>query len=99
MTGALERRYRRLLRAYPAAYRAERGDEIVGTFLDTAGPDRRWPHVRDAADLLGDGLRQHLRARHARGLEAGAPLAATLAGSPGRLRSSPPRRSPRCRWR
>jgi len=83
VTGRLERRYRRLLRAYPADYRAERGDEIVGTFLDTVGPERRWPYVRDVADLLAGGFRQHLRARHARGLEAGAPLAAALALSAG----------------
>jgi hypothetical protein len=79
MTARLERRYRRLLRAYPADYRAERGDEIVGTYLDTVGAERRWPHARDVADLLAGGFRQHLRARHGRGLETGAPLAATLA--------------------
>lgn len=76
---ALARRYGRLLGAYPAAYRAERGDELVSTYLDTTGPTRRWPSPADVLDLVGGGLRQHLRARHALGLLPGARLAATLA--------------------
>src|SRR5262249_22164662 len=48
---ALERRYRRLLLAYPAEYRRERGDEIVGILLDDAAPGRTWPDWSDAADL------------------------------------------------
>jgi hypothetical protein len=72
----LERRYRRLLFAYPARYRAERGEEIVGTYLETAGPHRRWPSPADIRDALGGGLRQHLRAT---GLTGGLPVAAMLA--------------------
>lgn len=75
----LERHYRRLLLAYPAAYRAERGDEIVGTYLDAAGSDQRLPSVADATDVIRGGLRQHLRANRATGLIAGAPVAATFA--------------------
>jgi hypothetical protein len=75
----LERRYHRLLRAYPAEYRAERGAEIVGTYLDLAGPQRRWPSPVDAVDLLSGGLRQRLRAAGSLGLLAGLPVAATLA--------------------
>jgi hypothetical protein len=63
MTG-LERRYRRLLLAYPKAYRAERGDEIVGTLLDAAPPDRRRPAVRQAAALIFGGLRVRLGTQH-----------------------------------
>ncbi|MEU4427969.1 hypothetical protein AB0F81_45725, partial [Actinoplanes sp. NPDC024001] len=58
----LERRYRRLVRIfYPAGYRAERGTEIVGTYLALASPDRRWPSAADAGDLAAGGLRQRLR--------------------------------------
>ncbi|WP_030486180.1 hypothetical protein [Micromonospora chokoriensis] len=75
----LESRYRRLLRAYPGAYQAERGDEIVGTYLDTVEPGRRWPSPHDAVDLLGAGLRERLRGYGALGLAAALPLAATAA--------------------
>ncbi|MEV4541170.1 hypothetical protein [Micromonospora echinaurantiaca] len=75
----LERRYLRLLRAYPADYRRARGAEIVGTYLDLAGPDRRWPSLADAADLLRGGLRQRLRAAGAADLMPGVRLAAVLA--------------------
>ncbi|WP_433386764.1 hypothetical protein [Micromonospora sp. KLBMP9576] len=75
----LERRYQRLLRAYPAEYRRARGAEIVGTYLDLAGPGRRWPSPADAADLLRGGLRQRLRAAGADDLIPGVRLAAVLA--------------------
>jgi len=75
----LESRYRRLLRVYPGDYQAERGDEIVGTYLDTVDPGRRWPSPHDAADLLGAGLRERLRGYGALGLVAALPLAATAA--------------------
>ncbi|MER5459040.1 hypothetical protein ABT008_30175 [Micromonospora sp. NPDC002389] len=78
MTG-LERRYRHLLRAYPADYRRERGEEIVGTYLDLADPGRRWPSVADAADLVRGGLRQRLRAAGAGDVVPGVRLAALLA--------------------
>ncbi|MFY1577918.1 hypothetical protein ACN26Z_23740 [Verrucosispora sp. WMMD703] len=75
----LERRYRHLLRAYPTDYRHDRGDEIVGTYLDLADPRRRWPSVADAADLVRGGLRQRLRAAGATDLIPGVRLAALLA--------------------
>ncbi|MFC0504357.1 hypothetical protein [Micromonospora costi] len=75
----LERRYLRLLRAYPADYRRSRGAEIVGTYLDLAGPGQRWPSPADAADLLRGGLRQRLRAAGAADLLPGVRLAAVLA--------------------
>ena len=74
----LERRYRRLLRAYPADYRRTRGAEIVGTYLDLAAPDQRWPTPADAGDLVRGGLRQRLRAAGITGLAAGVRLAALL---------------------
>ncbi|MFF5217507.1 hypothetical protein [Micromonospora sp. NPDC000442] len=75
----LERRYRHLLRAYPTDYRRDRGDEIVGTYLDLADPRRRWPSLADAADLVRGGLRQRLRAAGATDLIPGVRLAALLA--------------------
>ncbi|WP_327041580.1 hypothetical protein OG400_32220 [Micromonospora ureilytica] len=74
----LERRYLRLLRAYPAEYRRSRGAEIVGTYLDLAAPGRRWPSTADAADLLRGGLRQRLRAAGVASLTPGVRLAALL---------------------
>ncbi|MEU5782039.1 hypothetical protein [Micromonospora lupini] len=75
----LERRYLRLLRAYPAEYRRSRGAEIVGTYLDLAAPGRRWPSPADAADLLRGGLRQRVRAAGAVDLMPGVRLAAAVA--------------------
>jgi hypothetical protein len=79
VTRPIERRYRSLLRMYPAAYRARRGDELVDTYLATVGPDRRWPGAMDTVDLFTGALRERIRAANARGLEAGVPVAATLA--------------------
>ncbi|MEU8128036.1 hypothetical protein AB0B68_12525 [Micromonospora sp. NPDC049049] len=75
----LERRYFRLLRAYPADYRRARGAEIVGTYLDLAALDQRWPAPADAADLVRGGLRQRLRAAGVTDLIPGVRLAALLA--------------------
>ncbi|GLX96203.1 hypothetical protein [Herbidospora sp. NBRC 101105] len=52
----LEDRYRRVLRLLPAAYRAEREEEMVSAFLDGAGPDDenarpRWPEIAGVAAL------------------------------------------------
>ncbi|MER7007846.1 hypothetical protein ABT297_33050 [Dactylosporangium sp. NPDC000555] len=79
MTGTLGDRYRALLRWYPAAYRAERGEEIIDTYLDLARPGQRWPRPADVADLARGGMRQHLRARNALGLADALPFAASLA--------------------
>jgi hypothetical protein len=53
----LERGYRRLLRAYPAWYRRERGEEILDTLLAAAPRGRTWPSVRDCGALILGGLR------------------------------------------
>ncbi|MCD0452411.1 hypothetical protein LO762_24950 [Actinocorallia sp. API 0066] len=47
----LERRYRALLRCYPAGYRREYGDEILGILLAQARPGQRRPGFREAADI------------------------------------------------
>src|SRR5262245_57166107 len=75
----LERRYRTLLRAYPARYRAERGEEILGTLLDLAEPDRRTPRFADAADLVASGLRYRLGMGTVAGLDGGLATAAPIA--------------------
>jgi hypothetical protein len=41
MNPHLERRYATLLRAYPRAYRSERGDELLGTLLAVVLSTRR----------------------------------------------------------
>jgi hypothetical protein len=53
----LERRSRLLLRAYPAAYRRDRGDEILGTLAEATPPERDWPRWRDIRGLIAGGLR------------------------------------------
>jgi hypothetical protein len=53
----LERGYRRLLRAYPAWYRRERGQEILDTLLAAAPHGRTWPSLRDCGALILGGLR------------------------------------------
>jgi hypothetical protein len=53
---ALERRYRRLLHAYPAAYRRQREDELVVVLLDGAAEGQRRPTAAEALDLVRGGL-------------------------------------------
>jgi hypothetical protein len=57
----LERRYRRLLIAYPRAYRNAYGDEMVGVLMDSAGPDQHHPSASDALHLLRHGLLSRAR--------------------------------------
>jgi hypothetical protein len=52
----LERHCRLLLRAYPAAYREARGEEILGTLLEATPPCRSWPLPRDILCLFAGGL-------------------------------------------
>jgi hypothetical protein len=53
----LERGYRRLLYAYPAWYRRERGEEILDTLLAAAPRGRTEPSLRDSGALIVGGLR------------------------------------------
>jgi hypothetical protein len=69
-TGRLERRARWLLRAYPAAYRAHRGEEITGTLLEATPPGRDWPPHRETAALITAGLRARREANLRQGLAA-----------------------------
>ncbi|HEV3047217.1 MAG TPA: hypothetical protein VGY13_07620 [Solirubrobacteraceae bacterium] len=54
MTGPadLERRYRRLLRCFPARYRREHEQEILSVLMDGAKDGRRRPGLADSADLV-----------------------------------------------
>jgi hypothetical protein len=61
MSGRLRRRYERLLVTYPSAYRRAHGDEMLGTLLDAARPDQRFPASREAGSLLLGGLRTRAR--------------------------------------
>jgi hypothetical protein len=54
---AFERRCRLLLRAYPVAYRRERGEEIIGTLLEATPAGRSWPRPSDARALMVGGLK------------------------------------------
>lgn len=64
---ALERRYRRLLRAYPAGYRRERGEELVSTLIEVSG-DRARPPLRETAHLVAGGLAARVRAARPAGV-------------------------------
>jgi hypothetical protein len=56
----LERRYRRLLLAFPRGYRRARGEEMLTTLLDGAPPERTRPPLGEAWELLRVGLRLRL---------------------------------------
>ena len=75
MSAGAERQARRVLRAYPKAWRDAHGEALVGTLLDTvegAGRNRlTWAEI---ADVLGQGLLQ--RARKAVATSAGRLLGA-----------------------
>jgi hypothetical protein len=62
---ALEWRCRWLLRAYPAWYRRQRGEEMLGTLMEASPDGRRWPSPRDIRAMIMGGLRvragQHRR--------------------------------------
>jgi hypothetical protein len=59
----LERRYRRLLLAYPRSYRRRNAAEMVTTLLDAAPAGRTRPSLSEAVDLLLAGVRYRLRVR------------------------------------
>jgi hypothetical protein len=72
----LERRARALLRAYPAEYRRDRAEEMIGTLLEAAPASRSFPTARDAWALIAGG--RHARAARNRGLGARASLRLAL---------------------
>jgi hypothetical protein len=71
----LERRTRALLRAYPAQYRRDRGEEIIATLLEASPPGRSFPLARDVWALAKGGR----AARAARNRELGGRASLRLA--------------------
>jgi hypothetical protein len=57
---ALERRYRRLLAWYPAAYRAANADDMLGVALARSGSGQRWPEPGEAVNLIVSGAGERL---------------------------------------
>ncbi|HEY2791357.1 MAG TPA: hypothetical protein VGJ28_03315, partial [Micromonosporaceae bacterium] len=57
MHETLERRYRRLMWTYPAAYRRERADEIVDVLMQGSADGQRRPSWPDTRALIVGGLR------------------------------------------
>ncbi|GAA0917387.1 hypothetical protein [Nonomuraea longicatena] len=53
----LERRYRRLLLAYPSGYRRDHGDELLDVLVESTAPGRTRPPLREAVGLLLGGAR------------------------------------------
>jgi hypothetical protein len=68
MSHILERRYRRLLRAYPKDYRAEHGEELIGTLMEAARPGAHRPSFRETLHLLAGGFTARVRATRAHGV-------------------------------
>jgi hypothetical protein len=59
----LERRYRRLLVCYPAAFRQEHEQEILSVLMAGAEQGQRWPRLAEAADLLRSAIYMRLQTR------------------------------------
>jgi hypothetical protein len=59
----LERRYRRLLACYPAAFRHEHGQEILSVLMAGAEEAQQWPRLAEVADLLRSAIYMRLRTR------------------------------------
>jgi hypothetical protein len=74
---AIERRYQRLLRAYPRWYREQRGDEMLGTLM-AAAPSGQWPSLRDSRALIIGGIRVRAGQDQRLGTRANLRLAALL---------------------
>jgi hypothetical protein len=62
-TDGLERRYRRLLRFFPARYRREHEQEILPVLMAGAEDGQRWPRLAEATDLLRSATSMRLRNR------------------------------------
>lgn len=76
----LERRYQRLLFAYPRDYRRARGEEIVGLLMEAAPPGRTRPTLRESVNLVRHGLRARLGRPASRSVVVWAALTAVICG-------------------
>jgi hypothetical protein len=70
-----ERVYRAALAAYPAEYRAGRGDEVLGTLLE-ANEGHRLPDLREVGAIVVDGYLRGVRTAPSGVVRASAPWAA-----------------------
>jgi hypothetical protein len=59
----LERRYRRLLACYPAAFRRDHEQEMLAVLMAGAEQGQRWPRLAEVADLLRSATSTRLRSR------------------------------------
>ena len=81
----LERRYRRLVRVFPTAWRVRHEEDLIATLLDASEPGRTRVSVGQAVNLLRSGVAVRIRSAGMRVLESfggGGPwwfLAASLA--------------------
>jgi hypothetical protein len=57
----LERRYRRLLACYPAAFRREHEQEILSVLMEGAAEGQQRPRLADAVNLLTHAIPMRLR--------------------------------------
>jgi hypothetical protein len=77
-----DRGYRWLLRAYPAWYRRQRGEELLDTLLAAAPDGGAWPSLQDSRALILGGLRvragQHQRQASAASLRLAVLLGVVL---------------------
>ncbi|WP_194909544.1 hypothetical protein [Catenulispora rubra] len=53
----LQRRYRRALMLLPRAYRAQRGEEMLGVLMDSAPEQQRWPKLSEVLSLATHSVR------------------------------------------
>ena len=79
-TGRLARAYRLLLRVYPPG---PRRDELLGTLLECAAPDRRWPRPGETLNLVRHGMRARLGRPAGRAVVVFAVLVALACGFAG----------------
>lgn len=66
----LERRYRRLLALYPAAFREEHEEEMLTVLINGAAAGQRRPRLAEAADLLRNATFMRLRKTQPRAFAA-----------------------------
>jgi hypothetical protein len=59
----LERRYRRLLAFYPAAFRQQHEQEILAVLMAGAEKGQRWPRLAETTDLLRSAIIMRLQTR------------------------------------
>ena len=79
MSGALERRYQRLLHWYPPEFRDRYGAEMLGVLMDGAAPGQSRPRVGEVVDVVQAAIMRRMgAARAAAGAGAWGPAAAAV---------------------